>query len=414
MRRRVRATDAHLVHQPRQRRRSRPWRSSARTPPAARTRVDIEILPNDADPAARAAGPPPRRQGLLDRRDELDVVSSPSSPTPASCVPTPPTETARLTDRRARRAGRRPACGRTRSYAAPFWANTQLLWYRKSVAAGRGRRPRRARLHLGRDDQSRRRPGQEDRRPGCPLRGLHGVDQRAGARPAAAQIINERRGRHATPPRALASPAGDKAAEIVGSLARSPAAPPDLSTAQEEEARAAFQGDNGMFMVNWPYVLAAARAAPSRRARSTSRVVDDIGWARYPQVVAGQAQRAAARRHQPRHRRLHHVIPTRPLALVECINALPKATQYMVDAGNPSPYAASYDDPAVREAYPEGRPDPRVDRRRRAAAAHARTTSTSPGRCIQTWHPPAVGQRARRRRETDTFMADVLGGKRLL
>ena len=79
------------------------------------------------------------------------------------------------------------------------------------------------------------------------------------------QIVTDAEaGRNATP--SLAGPAGEKAAEIVGGLARSPAAAADLSTRQEEEARAVFQGDHGMFMVNWPYVW-PRRAAPSRRAR---------------------------------------------------------------------------------------------------------------------------------------------------
>src|SRR5262249_58189258 len=66
-------------------------------------------------------------------------------------------------------------------------------------------------------------------------------------------------GADATP--AIASAAGDRAAEVVGELARSPAAAPDVATAREEEVRAAFQGERGGFMVNWPYVWNAARDA---------------------------------------------------------------------------------------------------------------------------------------------------------
>ena len=74
----------------------------------------------------------------------------------------------------------------------------------------------------------------------------------------------------------MAGEAGTKAAQIVSTLANSQAAPADLSVAQEEQARAVFQTDQGMFMLNWPYVLAAARAAVEEGTLDQS-VVDDIG-----------------------------------------------------------------------------------------------------------------------------------------
>ena len=65
------------------------------------------------------------------------------------------------------------------------------------------------------------------------------------------QILSDAEaGRNASP--SMAGEAGDKAAEIIGNLARSAAAPADLSTAQEEQSRATFQGARGMFMLNWP------------------------------------------------------------------------------------------------------------------------------------------------------------------
>ena len=206
------------------------------------------------------------------------------------------------------------------------------------------------------------------------------------------------------------SSAGQKAADIIGSLARSPAAAPDLSTAQEEQARATFQGANGMFMLNWPYVLAAARSAVEA-GNLDQNMVDDIGWARYPRVFPdrpsqpplGGANLAIGA--YTRHSDL-------AVQLVECVNALPKATQYMLDEGEPSPYEASYSDPAVRENYPnadliresidEGGPRPLTPYYVDVA-----------GSVIQIWHPPASVNSETPAR-TDTFMADVLGGRRLL
>ena len=85
------------------------------------------------------------------------------------------------------------------------------------------------------------------------------------------QIIeNPELGADATP--TVASPAGDLAADIVGELARSSAAPADLSTAGEEESRSLFQGDDGSFMVNWPYVYKRRQGrGGGRRPRPVGR-----------------------------------------------------------------------------------------------------------------------------------------------
>lgn len=215
-------------------------------------------------------------------------------------------------------------------------------------------------------------------------------------------------GKNARP--SMASRAGDKAAEIVGTLARSPAAAPDLTVAQEEQSRAVFQGDDGMFMLNWPYVLAATRSAVKEGTLDQS-VVDDIGYARYPRVFAdkpsapplGGSNLAIG---------AYSKYPEQAEALVECATSLEKVTQYMLDEGEPSVYAASYDDPRVREAYPN------ADLIRDSIAEGGPRPITPfyvdvAGSVINTWHPPESVNRDTPA-EADAFMADVISGKRLL
>lgn len=293
-------------------------------------------------------------------------------------------------------------------YGAPFKSNAQLLWYRKSLAAAAGVDPTNPSFTWDEMIKAAVAQGKTVAEQGARYEGYM-VWVNALVASGGGEILSDAEaGKNAKP--GLAGPAGEKAAEIIGGLARSSAAPADLSTAQEEQARATFQGERGMFMLNWPYVLAAARSAVKEGTLDQS-VVDDIGWARYPRVfpdhpsapplggtnlaVGAYSQHAAE-----------------AVALVECVNALAKATQYMLDEGEPSPYAASYDDSAVREKYPNADLI-------RESIGEAGPRPLTPfyvdvaGSVIQTWHPPE-SVTAETPKRTDTFMADVLGGRRLL
>ncbi|KEP73906.1 hypothetical protein HR12_32885, partial [Microbacterium sp. SUBG005] len=78
----------------------------------------------------------------------------------------------------------------------------------------------------------------------------------------------------------LESDAGRKAADIIGRIGSSGLGGPGLPTADENASMNLFQGDNGSFMVNWPFVYPAMQGA-------APEVVDDLGWAVYPRVDAG-------------------------------------------------------------------------------------------------------------------------------
>ena len=236
------------------------------------------------------------------------------------------------------------------------------------------------------------------------------MDQRP-VRSGGGQIIeNAELGADATP--TVASPAGDIAAEIVGELARSSAAPADMSTAGEEEARSVFQGDDGSFMVNWPYVYTAAQEAVAEGALDQS-VVDDIGWARYP-AVDGRARRAsAARRHQPRRSGAFTKHPDEALAAAKCITSLESNIEYMIESGNPAARAAAYDDPGVREAFPMADliRDSINGAGPRPVTPYYGDVSVSVQR---TWHPSESVDAPGTPEETDDYMEQVLRGTRLL
>ncbi|HET7754513.1 MAG TPA: extracellular solute-binding protein, partial [Anaeromyxobacteraceae bacterium] len=209
----------------------------------------------------------------------------------------------------------------------------------------------------------------------------------------------------------LDSPAGKKAAEIIGSLARSRAANPGLSTSDEESARAAFQGKSGGFMVNWPYVYGAARDAAAAGALARE-VLDDIGWARYPRVEAGEPSR-------PPFGGISLAVsafsskPELALEAARCIASLQSQTEYMVDAKTPVAKSAAYDDPRVREIFPM------ADLIRESIdEAHPRPSTPYyvdvSASVVRVFHPPAAVEPDRTPAQAAKLIVDVLHDRVLL
>ncbi|WP_245672520.1 extracellular solute-binding protein [Aldersonia kunmingensis] len=370
-------------------------------------KVSIQTLPTDATQQREQLV---RRLAAKDSSIDamsLDIIYTAEFANAGFLRPYTAEETVRLT------AGMLPAPIETgiwkdTLYATPIKSNAQLLWYRKSLVAQAGLDPNSPTFTWDVMQKAAVDAGKKISVPGARYEGFM-VWINALVLSGGGQILTDpEAGKDAVP--SMAGPAGDKAAEIVGNLARSSAAPSDLTTAMEEQARAVFQGDNGMFMTNWPYIYAAARTAVEEGTLNQS-VVDDIGWARYPRVSAdresgpplGGANMAIG---------AYSKHPDLAVQLAECATSVEKATQYMLDEGEPSPFSASYDDPRVREEYPF------ADLIRESIAQGGPRPITPfyvdvAGSVINTWHPAnSVGPSTPA--ETDSFMADVLSGKRLL
>lgn len=232
--------------------------------------------------------------------------------------------------------------------AAPFWANTQLLWYRKSVAQKAGFDPARQPVTWDQIIKAASADGKTVEVQGNLYEGYM-VWVSALVSSAGGQIlVNPEAGKNVKT--SIDSDAGRKAATVIQELARSKAADPALSTTDEEAARAAFQGSSGGFMVNWAYVYGAAQEAVAAGSLSQS-VLDDIGWARYPQVDAGTPSKpplgginlgvGAFGSHKDF-----------AVQAVHCITSLESQVQYMVKSKNPGARAAVYDNADVRRIFP--------------------------------------------------------------
>jgi multiple sugar transport system substrate-binding protein len=294
-------------------------------------------------------------------------------------------------------------------FAVPLWSNTQLLWYRRSVA-------RRAGLDLDRGPvtwealvAAAERTGTTVEVQGKRYEGYM-VWITALVQSAGGEVLHAvEAGKRARP--GLDSPAGRAAAELIGRLARSPAADPALSTADEEATRLAFQGARGGFMVNWPYVHGAVQQAVEAGALAPE-VLEDIGWAPYPRVDPARPARPpvggiglAVGAYSPR--------GALAVEAARCLSSLESQTEYMIHARTPVARAAVYDDPRVRAIFPmadlirtgieEGGPRPRTPYYQDVSAA-----------TVRAFHPPASVDPARTPAAAARLIAAVLDDRVLL
>ena len=173
-------------------------------------------------------------------------------------------------------------------FAVPWNANTQLLWYKKSVAEAAGIDPTAEDFTWDEMIDAAVETNTKVSEQGNRYEGYM-VWVNAMVMGAGGNILeNTDAGRDADV--TIASPEGSRGAEIIQKLANSTAAGAALSTSGEEEGRFLFQSEEGGFMLNWPYVWPAFQADIEAGAMDQA-VLDDIRWARYPRVDAGIASR---------------------------------------------------------------------------------------------------------------------------
>ena len=293
--------------------------------------------------------------------------------------------------------------------AAPFWANTQLLWYRRSVARRAGVDPSAEPVTWERLIQAAERTETTFQVQGNRYEGYMVWISALVASSGGAVLRNPEAGKEVEP--AIDSEAGRQAATVIRRLARSSGADPALSTSDEEASRAGFQAGTGGFMVNWPYVYGAAQEAVADGSLEQS-VLDDIGWARYPQVEAGEESRpplggiglgiGAYSRNQDH-----------ALEAVRCITSEESQREYMIGAKNPAARGAGYDDSEVRRIFPmadvirqsidDSAPRPQTPYYTDVSSA-----------TVRSFHPPAAVDPARTPEEAARLIVAVLHDEVLL
>jgi multiple sugar transport system substrate-binding protein len=291
----------------------------------------------------------------------------------------------------------------------PFWANTQLLWFKKSVAESAG-------LDMSQPvtwDQV-----MDAARDQELTLGVQGI--KAEAYTVWINALVESAGGHIVEtPEAdaqdvelgLESDAGQEAARIIGEIGADRLGGAGLPTQDENASLSQFQGDSGSFMVNWPFVWPAMQGAVEDGTLD-QEFLDDVGWAVYPQVVEGEDA-------APPYGGINlgvgafstHVDEAYEAAA--CIVRPEHQAAYFVSDGNPPASTVAYDDPEVQETFPMAD----VIRQSLEQAAPRPQTpyynEVSQG-LQETWHAPSSVNPDTTPEESTTFIVEVLRGERLL
>jgi multiple sugar transport system substrate-binding protein len=297
-------------------------------------------------------------------------------------------------------------------YAFPQWANTQVLWFRKSLAEQAGL------------DMSQPVTWDQVIEAAAEAGGTVGVQANkyeayvvwinALVQGAGGDIItNNEAGKDADIE--IDSEAGRAAAAVIEKLADSPAAQPDLTTSNEGTSLGWMYPPEGPgeFMVNWTFVYKNYEGL-IEPGDITKQEFEDLGWARYPATVEGEESKppiggidigVGAYSENTEF----------ALEAAECVTSKEAQVQLAVNEGLMPARQSAYDAQELKDAYPadllelfstsvdEGGPRPK--------SAYYATISAA---LQSTWHPPTSVDPEKTPAESADFLKDVLEGKALL
>lgn len=285
----------------------------------------------------------------------------------------------------------------------PFWANTQLLWYRKSVVED---------ADIDMDEPVTWEQIIDVASENDKLLGVQGskaesltVWINALVASAGGEILADPSAPADEIELGLDSDAGRAAAEVIGRIGSERLAGAGLPTADENASMNLFRGDDGSFMVNWPFVWGAIGDADED-------VLDDIGWARYPRVDEDTESAPPVGGINIGVGAFSENVDLAWQA-VECITTPESQTAYFLSDGSPASSTKSYEDEEVAEQFPMAD----VIRDSLEAAVPRPQTPFYNEISIglqNTWHPPAALDPETTPAESNEYITEVLRGERLL
>ncbi|WNV74389.1 extracellular solute-binding protein [Geodermatophilus sp. DSM 44513] len=266
----------------------------------------------------------------------------------------------------------------------PFWANTQLLWYRESVAEEAGldmSQPVTWDQIVEAAQQTGTLVGAQGARAESLTVWLNALIESAGG-----SIITETAEDPEDIQLGLESDAAVRAAEVMRSVADSGVAGPAFSTENEDASATEFEGPDGGFMVNWPFVYGRAQSAVEAGTLDPS-VPEDYGWTIYPRVNPDDPA-------APPYGGINIGVGAfsenvdAAYAAAECIVSDENQAYYFTSNGNPASSIPVYDDPEVLEVFPMA---PEIRESLEMAAPRPQTVyyNEVSAAVQRTYHPPS-------------------------
>ncbi len=295
-------------------------------------------------------------------------------------------------------------------YAFPQWANTQVLWYRRSLAEAAGldmTQPVTWDQIIDAAADNGGTVGVQANKYEAYVVLINALIQGAGG-----DIISDNEaGKDAKID--IDSDAGRDAATVIQKLASSKAAQPDLTTSNEGTSLGQMFGGAGEFMTNWTFVYKNYEGLIDT-GDITEEDFADLGWARYPETIEGEESKppiggidigvGAFSKHSDF-----------ALEAAACVTTSEAQVDLAVNEGLMPSRTSAYESPELAEAYPPdllalfsasvdgGGPRPK--------SAYYATISAA----VQSvWHSPTSVDPDKTPEESAKFLREVLDGKALL